>query len=136
MKHTEETKRKISESVKHLWTNPEYKENCIAKLKEYKFTDKHKENLKKAKINNPTKYWAGKIRNDNTKQKMSESHNIFWKKNPELKKDMIVIHHINGNHYDNRPENRKELTNSEHTKLHWDQGDIRNGKTKLKMEVT
>lgn len=31
-----------------------------------------------------------------------------------------IIHHINGNHDDNRPGNLKRVTNSEHHKIHWD----------------
>jgi len=42
----------------------------------------------------------------------------------------MVIHLINDTN------NLKIMNHNEHTKLHWDQGDIRNGKTKLKMEVT
>lgn len=40
-------------------------------------------------------------------------------------KNPIVIHHINGNHFDDRPENRMLLTNSEHALLHILQGDIK-----------
>ena len=36
-----------------------------------------------------------------------------------------IIHHINGNHEDNRPENLREISQSEHFKLHWKQGDIK-----------
>lgn len=39
-------------------------------------------------------------------------------------KKCLVIHHINGNHYDNSPENRVVLTPSEHAKIHLLQGDI------------
>lgn len=35
-----------------------------------------------------------------------------------------VIHHINGNHLDDRPENRMVVTPSEHAKIHMLQGDI------------
>ena len=55
----------------------------------------------------------GKILSEETKQKIRE----------KIHKDLKIIHHINGNHEDNRPENRKEMTLSEHTKLHIKQGD-------------
>lgn len=32
-----------------------------------------------------------------------------------------VVHHINGDHFDNRPENLRVMTNSEHVSLHWQQ---------------
>lgn len=47
--------------------------------------------------------------------KISRTNKIRMKK---------VIHHINGDHNDNRPENLMELSQSEHFKLHWKQGDI------------
>jgi hypothetical protein len=40
-------------------------------------------------------------------------------------KNCAVIHHINGNHEDNRPENRIILTPKEHTIIHMLQGDIK-----------
>jgi len=36
-----------------------------------------------------------------------------------------IVHHINGNHNDNRPENRKIMSQSEHAKLHIKQGDFK-----------
>ena len=53
-------------------------------------------------------------RTDKHNQRMSESC-----------KNAIVVHHINGNHFDDRPENRILLTNREHTQLHLMQGDIK-----------
>lgn len=36
------------------------------------------------------------------------------------------VHHINGDHKDNRPENLEVMTNVEHTKRHWEAGDFEN----------
>lgn len=49
-------------------------------------------------------------------------------------KNAIVIHHINGNHEDNRPENRREMTPREHAELHWEQGDFKKRK-KRKLKI-
>ena len=63
----------------------------------------------------------GHIVNIKTKKKISETNKEKMKK---------VMHHINGNHFDNRPENRMIMSQSEHIKLHWDQGDIMDGRVK------
>lgn len=39
-------------------------------------------------------------------------------------KEQACIHHINGNHNDNRPENRIIVTRSEHALIHQLQGDV------------
>ena len=39
-------------------------------------------------------------------------------------KNVIVVHHINGNHFDDRPKNRMLLTPKEHAQIHLMQGDI------------
>lgn len=39
--------------------------------------------------------------------------------------DNLIIHHIDGNIKNNAEENLEIMTRSEHTKLHWTQGDIR-----------
>ena len=49
------------------------------------------------------------------KEKISKTNKQRMKK---------IIHHINGDHSDNRPENLMEMSQSEHFKLHWKQGDI------------
>ena len=56
-----------------------------------------------------------KMNQPEMKDKISKSNKIRMKK---------IIHHINGDHSDNRPENLKEMSQSEHFKLHWKQGDI------------
>ena len=53
--------------------------------------------------------------------KMSQEHKD---KIRESCRNCPVIHHINGNHFDDRPENRMVVTPSEHAKIHMLQGDI------------
>jgi hypothetical protein len=44
--------------------------------------------------------------------------NSFYPEDPILPGDGNVIHHINGNHFDNRIENLQKMTKSDHSKLH------------------
>ena len=55
------------------------------------------------------------------KYKKSEKHK---KKIKESCKNCPVIHHINGNHFDDREKNRMVVTPSEHAKIHILQGDL------------
>ena len=48
----------------------------------------------------------------------------IWGSNKSINKD-ILVHHINGDLKDNKLENLQIITRSGHTKLHWQQGDIR-----------
>ena len=83
----------------------------------YKWTEERK----KEWSNNHPKYWLGKKRGSPSKktiEKLRESNK--GKNNGE----QICVHHINGNHNDNRPENRIIMTREEHTKLHNLQGDV------------
>ena len=57
----------------------------------------------------------GRIIKDIIKEKISKTNKIRMKK---------IIHHINGNHNDNRPENRMVMSQSEHIKIHIKQGDV------------
>jgi hypothetical protein len=58
-------------------------------------------------------YWKGR--------KLSETHKERIK---ESCKNCPVVHHINGDHNDDRPENRMILTPKEHNEIHILQGDI------------
>jgi len=64
-------------------------------------------------------------RNQHTFKK---GHPNYLKSHSEESKRKIretpVVHHINGDHNDNRPENRIILTRSEHAIIHQLQGDV------------
>ena len=68
-----------------------------------------KKAIKEGRFNYPTLQ-------QEVKDKISRINKVRMKK---------IIHHINGNHNDDRPENLMELSQSEHFKLHWKQGDIK-----------
>ena len=61
---------------------------------------------------------------EETKEKLSKIQ-----KGRKLK-NQIVVHHKDGNHENDVPENRQKMTRSEHTKLHYSQGDYPNFKGK------
>ena len=120
-----------------------------SRMKEYNFVGRNNK-IKKGQLKG--KKWDilyGKEKALKLKKGLSESHKgeknpmygkEQWNKNipcrestkrilsEKLKgrklKNQIVVHHINGNHNDNRPENRIRITRSEHARLHARQGDI------------
>jgi hypothetical protein len=47
-----------------------------------------------------------------------EHHLVWWRQHGKLPADGEVIHHINGDHTDNRIENLTVLTHAEHGRLH------------------
>ena len=83
------------------------------------------------------KKYAKKLENrkipEEIRKKLSESHkgkpsNFKGRKSPlkgKKLKNQIVVHHKNGNHFDDRQENKQRMTRSKHTKLHIKQGDIK-----------
>ena len=94
-KHSEKTKRKIAESLKG---HPCYKNPD----RNRKLSELHK----------------GRKLSEKTKKKIGKS---MQGKNYG---DQVVVHHINGNHSDDRAENRLEMTRREHSQLHFRQGDF------------
>lgn len=72
----------------------------------------HHNKKTKQKISNKLN---GRKLNTTHKENISETNKIKMQK---------IIHHINGNHNDNRPENRMIMTQSEHIKLHIKQRDV------------
>lgn len=52
-------------------------------------------------------------------------HRLVWEKEKGSIPEGNQVHHINGNRLDNNINNLASMSCSEHTKLHWKQGDIR-----------
>ena len=107
------------EKTKKLWKNPEYKKKMI---------DAHKLRY----INGYINPFKDKQHTEKTKEinrqahlgkKQSEESNK--KRSKTLKKVLQnITHHINGDHSDNRLENLKKMSQSEHMILHNKQGDL------------
>lgn len=55
---------------------------------------------------------------------------VFWKHNGFIPSKGYEIHHINGNHRDNKPENLQLVTIKEHRKIH---ADISSAKSKTEL---
>lgn len=73
---SEETKKKRSDALKGKSQTPEQKKaNALRsrKMKGRKFSEKHKQKLREAKLKNPVRYWKGKTLPNEMKQKISES---------------------------------------------------------------
>lgn len=51
-------------------------------------------------------------------------HIFIWEKENGIIPEGYHLHHINGDKLDNRIENLRMMSRSDHTKLHWKQGDI------------
>jgi len=77
--------------------------------------------------------FAGKKRPEHSEimkgRKFSTSHKE--KIGKSIRENPFVVHHINGNHFDDRPENRIKITRTEHQKLHNKLRRIENSKNTL-----
>lgn len=89
-------------------------------------TKEHKTNISLSNI--------GKRRSNKFKIEQSKRTSNFFKTERGKKqierlkkicKNCPTIHHINGNHFDNRPENRMIVTPREHALIHMLQGGIK-----------
>ena len=132
---TGETRKKISNNSAKYWLGkklPKITRKKISK-KITKFWKEHPE--VRRRISEKLK---GVLKSEETRRRMGEAQKEYLNR-PEIKeirsKRMLgknygnqpIVHHINGNHKDNRKENRMNMTRSEHFKLHWEQGDIVGG---------
>ena len=66
-----------------------------------------------------------KIGNDYIKFNGKKIHRAIWEEAYGHIPPEMIIHHKNGNKFDNRIENLEIMSMSEHAKLHWERGDIR-----------
>lgn len=72
-------------------------------------------------------YWLGKKRTEHSlKMKGHKVSEETKNKIRESCRNCPVVHHINGNHFDDRPENRIILTPREHAIIHMLRGDLHN----------
>lgn len=89
-------------------------------MRNKKNSEETREKIKESAKNNINFGMRNKLQTEEAKEKMR----IHSSKGKNLK-NQNVIHHINGNHFDNRPENRMAITRSEHIKIHRLQGDLK-----------
>jgi len=102
--------------------------NCICKNCGKKFVSKCKDITKYCSVD----CWLSRYENrpkgeksSNWKYGCKEYFRQIARSITGSNKDGLVTHHIDGNYKNNSPENLQIMTRSEHTKLHWLQGDIR-----------
>ncbi len=139
----------MSKIQKEYWSNLENRKAHSKRLKKYakehpeRYSKVWNKGLTKETDERVAKYakslighegaFAGKKRPEHSKimkgRKFTEEHKRKIKESN--KNNPFVIHHINGNHFDDRPENRMKTTRSEHTKLHNEQRRLINGKNLL-----
>ena len=137
-KHSERTKRKISQSRKGKGLD---NKNALGnKFKRGKFSVEHRKKLSEAKLKNPAKYWQGKKRSLETRIKIADKlrgdnpkrFDMFWReaRKKALKRDnnkcqrcgsdkYLDVHHIKEFKIsqDNSLENLRTLCKSCHNKI-------------------
>lgn len=65
-------------------------------------------------------------------RRISEHRYIMERIMGKVLKSNEVVHHINGNHYDNRPENLRLMSRVEHSRLH---GKMPKNRTRVKNNI-
>ena len=127
--HTEESKRKMSKTAiikyENGYVSPS-KGRVSWNKGLTKETDDRVNNISESRLKRKDK--IGYLNSPETIRKHKET----MRKNPykhseEIKRkirETSVVHHKDGNHFNDVPENRMIMSQSEHIKLHWRQGDM------------
>lgn len=152
-KHSEETKRKIGELSKGRVVSEDIRKKISEAHKGKIITEETIKNMSNAKLrwwkenknSNIIEERNKKLSESRLKRKkrlgyLNSSESIEKRKETMCKRypngykhtedslrkirETPIIHHINGNHFDDRIENKMIMTQSNHIKLHWRQGDM------------
>ena len=146
-KFSKERRKEMSESRKLYFSNPENREKQSETIKKWhkkkgyipawnkgltKETDKRVDKYSNSLIGHKGAF-TGKKRPEHSKMMKGRKFTVDHKRkiSQSNKNNPFVIHHINGNHFDDRLENRQVMTRSNHTKLHNEQRRIESVKSLL-----